>query len=584
MTSQHGSKGNERAQPDLLTTAWQLPDAIRYPGLSRKVSEIPRLAQELSRRLAVFAYKQESPYLWVVFLGGTGTGKSTLFNALLGGEVSQTGVERPKTRGPIAYAHHLASIEVNFPFRAVQVDRGSAGDARSVPAEGAPGRFLVLEHHREDYARLVLVDTPDLDSVEVENRLLAEHLYLLADIVIFVTSQEKYADEVPYQFLLQVIRDRRPYAILLNKVGKDLTHGEVTESFSAHGVSIPEHGLWLIPQVAVHPSRTVAATGAFSAFRAELLEKVAPAGLTAFRDGQEADRIDELRGRIAQLHDLLGREAEAAAQWLKRLEDLSRRSSQDLLARYRERFAAVTKEHLQREIRKLYAKYDVLAKPRRFVRDLLLAPFRLLGLRQEASRTAHDEALGRLRRKMDPTVVETTIERLNRSVLEQLSPAEPTAPLFGALRKPGLALTAKEIEQRLDAEQDRITSWLEETFDRLERGIPPEKRLGIYSTSVLWGVLILAFESAIGGGLTLLEAALDTALAPLVTKGAVELFAYYEIEKTGKQLAARYQEALTSMISEQGDRYRFCLDELMTLPAAREALGAIAAALVARKR
>jgi hypothetical protein len=268
---------------------------------------------------------------------------------------------------------------------------------------------------------------------------------------------------------------------------------------------------------------------------------------------------------------------------VKRLEDLSRRASEDLLGRYRERFAAVTKEHLQREIRKLYAKYDVLARPRRLVKDLLLAPFRLLGLRQEEPKAGHDQALSRLRRKMDPAVVETTIERFNRSVLEQLSPAEPTAPLFGALRQPGVALTGREIDQRLEAQQDRLTSWLEETFAKLERGIPPEKRLGIYSTSVLWGVLILAFETAIGGGLTLLDAALDTVLAPLVTKGAVELFAYYEIEKTGKELAARYQEVLSSMVSEQRDRYRRCLEGLMTPPEAREALATLRASLAVRQ-
>jgi energy-coupling factor transporter ATP-binding protein EcfA2 len=544
---------------------------------------MPRLAEELSRRLAVFAYKEQNPYLWVVFLGGTGTGKSTLFNALLGSEVSQTGVERPKTRGPVAYAHRRAAIEESFPFPAFQVDRSAGGRTLSIPAEGAPGRLLVVEHEREECAHLVFVDTPDLDSVEADNRRLAELLYLLADKVLFVTSQEKYADQVPYQFLLQVIQDRRPYAILLNKVGEDLTPGEVIESFNVHGVSVPEDGLRLIPRVPVHPSQTVAATRAFGAFREELLRKVGLEGLGAFRERQAADRVDDLRNRIGGLQEVLHQEAEAAAQWLKRLEDLSRRTSRDLLDRYKERFAAVTKEHLQREIRKLYARYDVLARPRRFIRSLLLAPLRLLGLRQEESRAAHDEALSRLRRKMDPAVVKTTIERFNRSVLEELSPVDRAAPLFRALRKPGLPLTGSEIEQRLDGQQERLTAWLEETFARLERGIPPQKRLGIYSTSVLWGVVILAFETAIGGGLTLLDAALDTILAPLVTKGAVELFAYYEIEKIGKQLAARYQEALTSVLSEQGDRYRRCFDGLMTSKEVQEALGAIDTGLAARK-
>jgi hypothetical protein len=574
-----GKEPRGRTSPEALSAGLHFPGTVRCPGLGPGAARIPGLAADLRRRLAVFHYKRGNPLLWLVFLGGTGTGKSTLFNALLGSELSQTGVERPRTCGPVAYAHRRAAIEKGFPFPALQVERSVGDGGPSLPTEGSPGRLLVIEHEREEYAHLVFVDTPDLDSVEADNRQLAEHLYLVADTVLFVTSQEKYADEVPYKFLLQVVGDQRPYTILLNKVGGDLTPGQVIESFSAHGVSIREHGLWLIPQVSVHPSQAVAATSAFSTFREELFGKVAPAGLAAFRNLQEAVRVHDLRSRIGQLQELLGQEAEAAGQWLQRLEDLCRRASEDLLGRYRERFAAVTKEHLQREIRKLYAKYDVLSRPRRFVRDLLFTPFRLLGLRQEGSKAAHDKALSRLHREMDPAVVETAIERLNRSVLEGLSPAEPTAPLFGALRQPGLALTPSEIEQRLNAEQDRLTSWLEETFVNLERGIPPEKRLGIYSTSVLWGVLILAFESAVGGGLTLLDAALDAVLAPMVTKGAVELFAYYEIEKTGKQLAALYQQALTSVVSEQGDRYRRCLEGLMAPPETREALAAAGASL-----
>jgi hypothetical protein len=82
-----------------------LRGALRYPGLTSKTREIRELAEDLPKMLAVFNYKRETPCLWVVFLGGTGTGKSTLFNALCGEELSETGVERPKTSGPIAYAH-----------------------------------------------------------------------------------------------------------------------------------------------------------------------------------------------------------------------------------------------------------------------------------------------------------------------------------------------------------------------------------------------------------------------------------------------------------------------------------------------
>jgi GTPase SAR1 family protein len=551
-----------------------LPGSLRCPGLSPGATRIPGLAEELSQRLAVFHYKQRTPYFWVVLLGGTGTGKSTLFNAIAGHDLSRTGVERPKTRGPIAYAHRQALIENNFPFPAVRVDRSAASDPESTPAEGAAGRLLVLEHSRDQYSHLVLVDTPDLDSVEVENRRLAQHLYLLADTVLFITSQEKYADEVPYQFLLQVVHERRPYFILLNKVD-DLTLDEVTASFGDHEISLPEERVWLIPYLPLQPSETISGDRTFRSFMEKFSRQVAGETTAAFRERRLPERAEDLRARADELCRMLREEEQAARQWLDRLETLSRAISRELMERQKQRFTAVSREYLQREIRKLYARYDVLARPRRILKELLLTPLRLLGVLKEETSAAHDEALRRIRQKIDPAVVQASITQFNRAVLEELSPVDPTAPLFGALRQPALALSAHEVEEHLQEKQDRLTAWLEQTFARLARGLPKQKRLGIYSTSVLWGVLILAFETAVGGGFSLLEAALDTALAPLVTKGAVELFAYYELEKIGKQLAERFEDGLVSLVREQCDRYRDALGRLMTSQDAVTAIEAL---------
>jgi energy-coupling factor transporter ATP-binding protein EcfA2 len=547
---------------------------VRCPGLSPGAPRIPGLAEELSQRLAVFHYKRRIPYLWGVLLGGTGTGKSTLFNAIAGYELSQTGVERPKTRGPIAYAHRQALIEENFPFPGVRVDRSAGRDPEATPAEGAAGCLLVLEHERDEYSHLVLVDTPDLDSVEVENRRLAQHLYLLADTVLFITSQEKYADEVPYQFLLQVVQDRRPCFIFLNKAD-DLTLDEVMASFRDHDISLPEERLWLIPYLPSHPSATISRDPAFQSFRERFSRQVTEETMAVFRQRLLSERAGDLRVRADELYRMLREEEQAAQQWLDRLETLSRTISRELLERQKQRFTAVSREYLQCEIRKLYARYDILARPRRILKELLLSPLRLLGVVKEETRAAHDEAIRRIRQKIDPAAVQASIAQFNRAVLEELSPIDTEAPLFGALRQATLALTGREVEKHLQEKQDHLTAWLEETFARLARGLPKEKRLGIYSTSVLWGVLILTFETAVGGGFSLLEAALDTVLAPLVTKGAVELFAYYELEKIGKRLAERFEDALLSLVREQGDRYRDALGKLMTSQDAMIALEAL---------
>ncbi|NTV59093.1 MAG: hypothetical protein HGA74_17680, partial [Deltaproteobacteria bacterium] len=112
-------------------------------------------------------------------------------------------------------------------------------------------------------------------------------------------------------------------------------------------------------------------------------------------------------------------------------------------------------------------------------------------------------------------------------------------------------------------EQERLEQWLENQFETLSQGIPWAKKWGIYSTSIVWGILIIAFEIVVGGGFSILDAALDSAIAPFVTKGAVELFAYHEIRKVAKELAQRYQDGLLSVMKVQERRYEACLDSLL---------------------
>ena len=104
-----------------LPSADALIDSIRCPGLSAEAEGLARTVEEVSKRWAVLQYEGPRPCIWIVFIGGTGTGKSTVFNTLCGIPLSQTGVERPKTRGPIAYAYRGMSLEQGFPIPGVRV-------------------------------------------------------------------------------------------------------------------------------------------------------------------------------------------------------------------------------------------------------------------------------------------------------------------------------------------------------------------------------------------------------------------------------------------------------------------------------
>ena len=141
------------------------PEAFSVTGLTPDGLKIPGLAKDILRRFAILGYRRANPCLWVVFLGGTGTGKSTLFNAFCGKPLSATGVERPKTAGPVAHAHSQCPLEKAFPFPEINITPITPEDM-DLPYTGKAGQLAVLATDEEPLSHLVLVDTPDLDSVE----------------------------------------------------------------------------------------------------------------------------------------------------------------------------------------------------------------------------------------------------------------------------------------------------------------------------------------------------------------------------------------------------------------------------------
>ncbi len=540
-------------------------DSIRCPGLSVEAEGLARSVEEVSKRWAVLQYEGPRPCIWIVFIGGTGTGKSTVFNTLCGLPLSRTGIERPKTRGPIAYAYRGMSLERGFPIPGVQVKKASPDASEEQRFTGQAGEILIVEHDRKEISHWILVDTPDLDSLEHDHRQMADDLYLMSDVVVFVTSQEKYADGVPYEFLQTIQKDRKPFFFILNKAGMEMNQEDLSPAFKDHDIRMPEDRFWLFSYLSSAAPEILPEGGDFDDFSTAFSRTLSPEAMPHVLREERARKAQILGERLDTLLGALKKEQNASEQWLSELDRLFQESCDAFLKGQQEKFSEESRAYLQAEIRNLFDKYDVLARPRRMVTQILSTPLRLLGFRKRPdARKTREGALAKLREKVDLSPVNRMLDQFNRNVLEHLSPEDQTSPLYRALRKRDTLITEGEVKEHIWKEQERLLAWLQETFETLSQGIPKHKEWGIYSTSVLWGIFILSLEAAIGGGLGFLDAAVDSLLAPFVTKGAVELFAYGELQKVARELAERYQEGLLSVIQEQRGRYSGKLESLRT--------------------
>jgi hypothetical protein len=154
----------------------------------------------------------------VVLLGGTGTGKSTLANRLLGAPdrgddaVTATSFRRTFTAGCVAIARtadDLPDTWMGLPRRVFPPQEG--------PARGVPDLLTVVEHDTADGPALILVDTPDLDGDVPEHHRQADRAFRWAQAVVIVATPEKYQlPEVP-RYAGLAARYKLPRRFVLNK-------------------------------------------------------------------------------------------------------------------------------------------------------------------------------------------------------------------------------------------------------------------------------------------------------------------------------------------------------------------------------
>jgi len=241
-------------------------------------------------------YALSAEHTLVVLGGPTGAGKSSLFNTLVGIGLSPVAVRRPTTSEPLACVWEAEGLEEARPL----LDRLGVNRRRQLcresPLDLLPAGRGAVEPARDPLAGLVLVDLPDHDSLRTDHREAVDRAVEFADLLIWVTDPQKYADAGWHDEYLKPLSSHGGVTlVLLNQVDK-LPPGALPECLGDLRRLVDADGL---DNVTILPVSARTGEGVRE-LRAELAELVAGRRAATDRLGADVDRAG------AELAPLIG--------------------------------------------------------------------------------------------------------------------------------------------------------------------------------------------------------------------------------------------------------------------------------------
>ena len=198
-----------------------LPPAEHFPE-EGDADTARRLHERLRRDLLPRLGGADAPLLLVAIAGPNNVGKSTLFNALVGTRLSPARPEGGLTKQCLAAAHPdtWTGALRDFLTRRYDIVLVAAGEQAPVDAPGPAGRlYLVLADAMP--RGLVVMDTPDFDSVYRDNRERAEALLVTVDVLVFVVSRQTYQNAALVDFLRAGVGQGHPYLLVYNESSRE---------------------------------------------------------------------------------------------------------------------------------------------------------------------------------------------------------------------------------------------------------------------------------------------------------------------------------------------------------------------------
>ncbi len=492
-----------------------------------------------------FASRSALPLI-TCLMGGTGTGKSTLFNSLADRKISTVGMRRPCTVKAL-----------------ILTTEGPANELRKCPLLGIDSEnnaSLVMDE-RPEGADIILVDTPDFDSIELSNRVIAENFFIISDVMVFITSQEKYADLAGHQMAERARQWAKKTVFVMNKVTSDAAFADFRHALRQRGDSsepirierlpgAPEliEGLRERPDVSELVSAQAGRAGADKLRTAEL-ERLQSHTVAAL------DRLEkDLSGQVQRISTVCHKIDDLRQEISDKMElQIDAIVSKDIEARSRER------------LQELLRKYDILFVPRMMIRNTFRSIFRSVAEvftgswgqpgAQEDEKHIRSEDLQATRAAVRLKPVETAVAQLNLKIAETLSSDMALQDLREVAREHVARLDAAKIEELYDQSFPGVEHLLDTEFNRFREGLSTVDEVKLYGSYTLWALLLITAEIVVGGGFTLLDALLNTAIVPFIPKWLLKLKVLDVLREIGRRVDNEHRRALRAILEEQAGLY-----------------------------
>lgn len=262
--------------------SWLEDHCRRQESLAAHAGQL-RLAAALSRNVVgPFLDGQDVRPLHIAVVGGAGAGKSTVVNFLAGTVVAEANPQAGYTRHPTAYLPAASNIpwpsHLGFlgPLQRMSQDKPANLDEDVYQVKRIPAKS-----GGDPLADFVVWDCPDMTtwaSANYVSRLI--EVAALADVIVYVASDERYNDEVPTQFLHMLVKAGKAVVVVLTKM-READATALADHFRREVLGrLPKLPDGTTPQVPVLPIPNLTAAqrtdpaGAGAAFRVALLNQV----------------------------------------------------------------------------------------------------------------------------------------------------------------------------------------------------------------------------------------------------------------------------------------------------------------------